>query len=170
MLGLGLLCAAAHAAPGTSGVAVLRAVAWSPADSVRDGAGEFEVLLRLAQVQRAHRTAGVVSVGDRHGARPAGGERALQLAALTGVPVVKLAPGGSVAPAPHGLFLDGGALEADHARDLLLHCLDRYGPPPAARDPAAPTAAEVSAIRGHLEAFQAVLNTAAAPRVAFSGP
>lgn len=162
--------AAAHGAPSPAGVAVLRAVAWSPADSVRDGAGEFEVLLRLAQVQRTHRTAGVVSVGDRHGARPAGGERALQQAALSGVPVVKLAPGGSVAPAPHGLFLDGGSLDADHARDLLLHCLERYGPPPAARNPAAPSAAEFAAIRVHLEAFQTVLNAAAAPRVAFNGP
>ncbi len=151
----------AQAAPANVGVAVLQAAAWAPGDSTREGAGEFEVLLRIAQLQRAHAASGLVSVGDRHGMRPCGGEHALSRATLTGVPVVKLAPRGEVAASPDGLFLDGGNLTADQAVAVLRHCLIRHGAPPVAADPAHSTRREIAAIRAHLEPFQTALRTAA---------
>lgn len=156
-----MLSAVSQAASTDAGVAVLPAVAWAPGDSAREGAGEFEVLLRIAQLQRAHALAGLVSVGDRHGMRLGGGERALSRATLTGVPVVKLAPRGEVAASPDGLFLDGGTLTADQAGTVLRHCLARHGAPPVAADPAHPTRREIAAIRAHLEPFQTALRTAA---------
>lgn len=137
----------------------MRTAAWSPGDSTREGAGEFEVLLRLAQLQKTHRAAGLVSVGDRHGMRRCGGENALVRATLSGVPVVKLAPQGEVAATPEGLFLDGGSLTAEQAKSVLEHCLARHGAPPSAADPDRSTARELAAIRAHLEPFQTALRT-----------
>lgn len=138
-------------------VAILRSVAWSPLDAARDGAGEFEVLLCVAQLQRTHRLAGLVSVGDRHGVRRGGGEKALTHAALSGLPVVRLAPGGTVAATPWDIFLDGGQLGAETAQRILGECLERLGSPPPAADPERPTARELAAIRAHLKPFQAEL-------------
>jgi hypothetical protein len=98
--------------------------------------------------------------------RPVGGERALWRATLTGVPVVKLAPHGEVAPAPEGLFLNCGTLSEEKASRILTECLERLGAPPAAANAEHPTAAELAAIRRHLRPFQAALDSAAQPRVA----
>src|SRR4051812_20563824 len=115
---------------GNAGVEVLLPLKWSPGDPVREGAGEFEVLLRVAQLQRTHRIAGLVSMGDRHGMRAGGGERALGAAALNGVAVVKLPTHGGVAATPDGIFLNGGTLSAEKARQVLAYCLKTYGAPP----------------------------------------
>lgn len=153
-IGLALLLACSGRAESPVGVAVLRSVAWSPGASVREGAGEFEVLLRVAQLQRAHRVAGLVTVGDHNGMFLGGGERALLQVALSGVPVVKLARGGEVAATPDGLFLDAGRLSEDQAMRVLTRCLELHGAPPAAADPLRPSQRELAAIRAHLQPFQ----------------
>jgi hypothetical protein len=148
------------------GIAVLHAAPWSPGDSARDGAGEFEVLLRVAQLKRAHRISGLISVGDRHGMRPCGGEQALSRVALSGVPVVKLARGGEVASTPDDLFLDARSLSEEQAKVTLEHCLKRFGVPPAAVDPESPTQQELASIRAHLSRFREAFDLASAPRLA----
>lgn len=140
-----------------AGVAVLHSAEWSPGDAVRDGAGEFSVFLRTAQLQREHRAAGLVAVGDRNGMLRSGGERALRRIVLTGVAVVKLAPGGEIVASEHDVFLSGGALDADAASNVLLHCLQRFGAPPAVNDPENSTLPELAAIRAHLQPFQQAL-------------
>lgn len=154
------------AKPATVGVAILQAAPWSPLDSARDGAGEFEVLLRIAQLRRSCAAAALVSIGDRNGVRRSGGEKALAHAALSGLPVARLAPGGAVAAVPLGIFLDGGSLSPESTQRVLEQCLARHGAPPAAADPEQPTARELAAIRAHLQPFQAALNLAAAAIVA----
>ena len=161
-----LIATGARAAPSPVGVAVLHAAAWSPGDRVREGAGEFEVFLRIAQLQRIHTAAGLVSVGDRNGFRQGGGELALRRAALTGVPVVKLAPGGEVAPTPDDLFIDAGRLSPEHASRVLVQCLTRFGPAPVAADPDRPTKKELAAIHAHVQRFQAAFAIEHAPLVA----
>ena len=136
------------------GVAVVHGADWSLGDTVRDGAGEFAVHLRVAQLQHAHTAAGLVSVGDHNGILRCGGERALRRVVLTGVPVAKLARGGTVAPDPDALFLDAGALDEARAARVLAHCLELYGAPPAAANPEQPDAGELAAIRAHLRPFQ----------------
>lgn len=165
-----LLCAAAAltatpAAP-PAGVGIVHGAAWNVGDTVREGAGEFAVLLEAARLQRDHPAAGLIAVGDRSGFLRSGGERALRHVVLTGVAVVKLAPRGEVAVADNVPFLDGGALSADAAAATLARCLAQHGPPPAARDPENPTRSELAAIRAHLQPFQSALARAAAPRVA----
>jgi hypothetical protein len=157
-----------HATSPTStvGIAILHAAPWSPGDAARGGAGEFEVLLRVAQLKRAHRIAGLISVGDRHGMRPCGGEHALSRAALTGISVVKLARGGEVASTPDDLFLDAGSLTEEQARATLERCLKQFGAPPAAVDPENPTPQEFTSIRAHLRRFREAFDLASAPRLA----
>ena len=153
-------------APPSAGVAVLRAAAWSPGDVVREGAGEFEVLLCAARLQREHRAAGIVGIGDRHGHFLSGAERALRLLALRGVPVAKLARNGEVAADPEQLFLDASGLDETAASRLLRRCLERHGPPPAAANPESPTRHELAAIRTHLQPFREAIALATAPRLA----
>jgi hypothetical protein len=136
------------------GIAVLHNASWSPNDAVREGAGEFEVLLRVAQLQHEHAVAGLVSVGDRQGTRQCGGELALRRAALTGLVVVKLAPGGKLASDPDELFVDAGRLGEAETSRILTASLTRHGAAPVAADPDCPTARELAAIHAHLELFQ----------------
>lgn len=154
-----------HAAS-PAGVTILRATEWSPDDATRDGAGEFEVWLCVAQLQRAHPTAGLVAVGDRNGVFRSGGERALRRVVFTGVVVVKLAPSGEVAATPDGLFVDAGTLPEHRAAHLLTRALERYGAPPSAANPDAPTAAECAAIRAHLQKIQLLFGREAGLTVA----
>jgi hypothetical protein len=44
--------------------------------------------------------------------------------------------------------------------------LERHGPPPAAKNPLAPTIGEIAAVRAHLQSFRAEFALASAPRVA----
>lgn len=161
-----LLSTAALEAEHSVGVAVLHTVPWSPNDSTRDGAGEFAVLVRVAQLRRAHTAAGLVSVGDHNGTLQCGGERALRRAALSGVPVVKIARGGEVAATPDGLFLDAGRLPEAQAVVVLERCLALYGTPAPALNPDQPTQRELAAIRAHLRNFQNLLAISAAQPIA----
>lgn len=158
--------ASALAGSAPPGIAILHNVDWRAGDTVRDGAGEFAVFLRAAQLQRDHRAAGLIAVGDRHGMLRSGGERALRRLVFTGLAIAKLAPGGTVAPADPDLFLDGAHLAPDTAAAVLARCLARHGSPPRAVDPELPTSAEIAAIRAHLQPFQAALALAAAESVA----
>lgn len=151
----GLLVSSGRYAAADSGVATVHAAAWARGDAAREGAGEFQVLLSVASVQRAHRTVGVVGVGNRLGLFSPGGEHALRFLALHGVPVVKLGQGNDVAPDPAGLYLEAGTLTETQAAALLTRCLDRYGALPAAANPDRPTTNEVAAIRDSLRPYRA---------------
>lgn len=164
LLGAALLASSLAAAP--AGVAVLRTAAWSPGDTVREGAGEFEVFVCAANLKRANDTTGLVGVGDRHGLFLSGAERALRHLALKGVPVAKIARGGDFAADPEELFLNASGLAEADAAALLKKCLERHGAPPAAANPARPTAAELTAIREHLKPFRAAFAVATAPQLA----
>lgn len=148
------------------GVAIVRAATWSPGDAARDGAIEFEVLMSAARLQHAHRSAGIVGVGDRRGLFVAGAERALRLLALRGLPVAKLSRDGDVAADPEQLFLNATGVSEAEASAILASCLERHGPPPPAADLERPTERELKAIRAHLQPFRDALALAAAPRVA----
>lgn len=162
-----LAVAAAPLAASPAGVAVLRAAPWSPGDDARAGAGELEVFLCAARLQRDHRAAGLIGVGDRHGLFVAGAERALRMLACRGLPVAKLARGGGdLAANPESLFLDATGLAEADAAALLARCLERHGPPPAAVNPDTPTASELAAIRAHLRPFHEAFALAAAPQLA----
>ncbi len=121
---------------------------------VREGAGEFQVMMSVANLQNSHSTVGLVGVGNRHGMFPAGSEHALRFFALHGVPVAKLARGDELAADPEGLFIDAGTLSEKDAAAVLTHCLNRYGAPPLAANPDKPTVRELEAIRKSLRPFR----------------
>lgn len=150
----------------TPAVGIVRSTEWSPADPAREGAGEFEVWLRVAQLQREHSAAGLVAVGNGNGVLRSGGERALRHVVLNGVVVVRVAARGEVARTPDDLFVDAGALNAEHAASLLARCLARYGAPPCAADADRPSAREIAAVHAHLEKFRTEFAAAQAVRVA----
>ncbi len=122
---------------------------WSFDGQARAGAEEFSLLMRLAELQRTSPLAGIVGVGDRNGVFQAGAERALRVAALSGVPVLKLAASGTVTANPDALFIDVGPLSEANATRALAAALERLGAPPAAVDPLRPTLAELVAVRTH---------------------
>jgi hypothetical protein len=93
-----------------------------------------------------------------------GVEDVLQAAVLRGVPVVKLATGGRVLPAPHGLFLDGGSLSEAEAATVLGRCLSLYGALP---DTAPGSTGTVPPeLRERLRLFQREFTLAASVRLA----
>lgn len=160
------LCAGAAGRAAPVEVGVLHAVEWSPGDPVRDGAGEFVVLLRAAQLQRSAAAAGLLAVGDHNGVLRAGGEKALRRVALSGVVVAKMARGGEVAWTPDTLYVDAGKLSEEHAQRILTRALELHGAPHAAADPDHPTAREIAAIQAHLKKLQAVFALEAGVQVA----
>jgi hypothetical protein len=164
-LGVWFLTAQAFAGP-DAGVAVLHAAPWSQGDEVREGAGEFEVLLQAARLQQNHRATGIVGVGDRHGFFNNGAERALRLLVLRGTPVVKLARGSDLAADPEQLFIDASGLSASAAAAVLQRCLELHGLVPACADPEHPTPRELAVLRERLQPFRAAFALATAPQVA----
>lgn len=154
---LGLASAAAE-------VCLVHAPTWSQGDPVKEGAAEFMILIELARLGQQPGKGGLVGVGDRRGLFGPGAEQAMHQAALHGVPVVKLAAGGQVLPAPHGLFLDGSTLSEQEACSVLARCLEKYGSPPAVST-AAPEA-DLSRLRDHLRRFQDEFTLAASTRLA----
>ena len=151
-------------------VGVVHNVAWSPGDTQRDGACEFEIFLTVAQLQQSHRNVGLVGVGNHNGRLSTQAEQALDNVALRGIAVAKIAPaGGSVARTAEALFVDAGTLPEKAACELLQTCIERYGPLPAAANPSQPTVAELHAIRRQLQRYQEAFTTATSPTVASRG-
>ena len=151
-------------APAGVPVQVVRAPAWSQGDAVRAGATEFMILLEIARLERAPARGGLVGIGDRRGLFGPGAETALHRAVLQGLPVVKLAPGGRVLPAPHGLFLDGQDLPEQEACAVLARCLAKHGALPAVGAHADDTGLE--RLRARLKLYQDEFTLAAGTRLA----
>ena len=87
---------------------------------------------------------------------------ALGLAALQGMPVVRVGRGnaeGMVPPDPSDLLIDGSNLTATKARLLLMACLMKFGCLPPAVDPKAPTPEELDAARAKIAQYQTVFDT-----------
>ncbi len=164
-LALGLFATSTSAAE-PAGVAVIRSGVWSVGEPLRDGAGEFQVFISVAQQQRNHHAVGVVGIGSRHGLFSEGGEHALRFVALRGVAVAKLASDSDWAGDPEGLFLNAGKLSDQEAAAVLTRCLEKFGPPPTVANSDAPTPRELEAIRQHLLPFREAFLLASAPRLA----
>jgi L-asparaginase len=116
----------------------------------------------LARVRSQAPLGGLIAEGVTGGHFEQAEGDALDLAALHGLPVVKVgrdAPESFVPATSHRLWIGGGNLTAAKARVLLMACLLRFGLLPAAADPARPTAAERAALRTRLADYQAVFDT-----------
>jgi L-asparaginase/Glu-tRNA(Gln) amidotransferase subunit D len=107
--------------------------------------------------------AGIVSEGlAPYGSSIAPVEAALDRVALSGIPVVQAARGdahGFMQANAENFRIESTNLTATKARILLMSCILKFGALPPAKDPAAPTAAEISAIKEALKLYQAVFDT-----------
>ena len=89
-------------------------------------------------------------------------EAGLDLAALSGFPVLRVARGdahGFMQANERNLTLEGNNLTATKGRILLMACMLKFGALPPAKNPAAPTAVERTAILEKLKLYQAVIDT-----------
>ena len=88
-------------------------------------------------------------------------DRALQVAVLSGMPVVKVGRGqpGGEANRTDPLFIAGSNLSATKARILLMACMLRFGAIPPAADPEHPTESELAAAREYVAAVQALFDS-----------
>ena len=89
-------------------------------------------------------------------------EKALDVAALSGMPVVRVSRDNEetmVRPNPSNLTIEGSNLSPLKARLLLMAALMRFGTLPAAADPRNPTPQEREAVRATIEQYQEVFST-----------
>jgi hypothetical protein len=89
-------------------------------------------------------------------------DRALRMAALQGMPVVKVARGNADGFVPSELTplaIAGGNLTATKARLLLIAALLKLGALPAAQDAENPTVDEIDAVEAKLREFQRIFDT-----------
>lgn len=131
----------------------------SPMDSTVSDVG---VLARIEKNLQDAPLAGFIGEGNA----PYGGMTnalgaALKVAALSGMPVVKVGRGneGFTPQRPGDIMIAGNNLTATKARLLLMACLMRLGSLPPAKDPAHPTKAELDAVRAKVAEYQAIFDT-----------
>lgn len=170
-----VLALATTARAETPGTAIIYDAPWAPGDASRSGAAEFTVLLSVAQLRHQHSRAGIVAVGTNNGLLQPATEDALTRAALMGVAVVRLAGSAKPPALPDDLLIEAASQPALIVEKLLADCLTRFGPPPAAADPAKPTPGETAAIRRMISRYQLAFDAAHAllhaPNVALAmGP
>ena len=149
-------CAASFGAAAAPSIAVIEDAPWSPGDASREGAAEFEVLVRLAQLQQQQPLVGFVGLGDRRGIFQEGTRRGLEFAVRQGVPVVRLSRGASRAvPVDTDIFIDGGSMSPAAAAALLARCLERFGPLPALASTRSLSPQNADELRSKLRLYQA---------------
>jgi L-asparaginase len=128
----------------------------------QDATQEVGILARLARMAQRGWLAGFVGEGSApFGTMNGSAEAAFRVAVFSGVPVVKVGRGGGgVSEKTYAPFaIAGGNLTATKARLLLMACLLKLGPLPAAADPGSPTGAEIGAVRAALDRYQEIFDT-----------
>jgi hypothetical protein len=90
----------------------------------------------------------------------AGGQMAaLEIAAMSGMPVVRVGrsdPGGRTGTIPFDLTIEGSNLDTNKARLLLIAAMLKLGRPPKANDPRHPTREERGAVIAKIAEFQEI--------------
>ncbi len=128
-----------------------------------DADDEVELLARIEHNLRRHRLAGfVVEANAPYGSSAPSVDDVLRRAALSGMPVVRVGRGnieGWIPTDRMRLAIAGANLTATKARMLLMACLLRFGAPPPAADPTAPTSDEVASVEDVLARYQSVFDT-----------
>lgn len=143
-------------------VVLVKGARWSTLDASRSGDIAVDVLAQLDRALDEEPLSGIVAEGNQGGSFVPGYDSAFNLAAASGVPVVKVSRSptvGYLAVNPNNLYVEGSNLSPTKARLLLMACLLRYGAPPPAAVPAKPTDAELKAIKARLAEYQAAFDS-----------
>lgn len=144
-------------------VSILKGDTWFDDDGGTNPANELGIKANIEQLLTQYPLAGLVGEGTApYSSLSASQDKALEQAALNGLPVVKTARGdasGLVTVNPNNLFIEGNNLTTTKARLLLTAAIMKFGPLPHAADPAKPTAEELSAIKQKIAAYQVIFQT-----------
>ncbi|MBI2821817.1 MAG: asparaginase [Acidobacteria bacterium] len=124
---------------------------------------EVEALARIEKNLRDRPLSGFVAEGlIGNGGVHESLEKALAIASLSGLPVVRVSRGDEasmVAANPANLTIEGNNLTPGKARLLLMACLMKFGSLPPAADPANPTPEERSAVQEKIKLYQQIFDT-----------
>ena len=144
-------------------VAMLKGDNWYDDSGVPDPAAEKGIAATIDMLLGEYPLAGIVGEGlAPYSSMSASQDKALELAVLQGLPVVKTARGdasGLVKVNPRNLFIEGNNLTTTKARLLLTAALMKFGPLPRVADVGRPTAEELVAIREKVGLYQEVFQT-----------
>jgi L-asparaginase len=140
-------------------------------DETEDPEGEVEIMARLNHCLAEERNSnpdapklhgfvmeGLVTEGSGSNSQM----KALEIAALSGLPVVKVFrndPAGRVPMYGRGLTIGGSNLASDKARMLLIASMLKLGRLPKARDPRHPTSEEINKTMDKIRAFQEIFDS-----------
>lgn len=144
-------------------IAIVKGDNWYDDSGTPDPAGEKGIVGSIEMLIEKYPLAGIVGEGlAPYSSMSTSQDRALEKAALCGLPVVKVARGdasGLVRVNPNNLFIEGNNLTATKARLLLTAALMKFGPLPHAADPDSATPAETAAIKEKIKLYQVVFDT-----------
>lgn len=144
-------------------VAIVKGDNWYDDSGVPNPAGEKGITGSIEMLLGQYPLAGIVGEGlAPYSSLSTSQDRALDLAVLSGLPVVKVARGdarGLVRVNAGNLFIEGNNLTATKARLLLTAALMKFGPLPHAADPEHATPAETAAIKEKIKLYQAIFDT-----------
>ncbi len=144
-------------------VAMLKGDNWYDDTGVPDPAAEKGIAATIDMLLAKYPLAGIVGEGlAPYSSLSASQDKALELAVLAGLPVVKTARGdasGLVRVNRRNLFIEGNNLTTTKARLLLTAALMKLGPLPRAADPEHPTLEELMAIRDKVASYQEIFQS-----------
>ena len=144
-------------------VSIFKAARYLPETFGADPEPEVDILARVERNLKTSPLAGLVGEGwAPFGNLIASMDAAMERAAYSGMPVVKVGRGnaeGMVPIRPGSVFISGNNLTATKARLLLMACLLKLGALPPAADPAKPTQAERDAVLKKVAQYQELFNT-----------
>lgn len=144
-------------------VAMLKGDNWYDDSGVPDPAAEKGIAATIDLLLAKYPLAGIVGEGlAPYSSLSASQDKALELAVLQGLPVVKTARGdasGLVRVNRRNLFIEGNNLTTTKARLLLTAALMKLGPLPRVADVAHPTTEELMAISEKLALYQEIFQT-----------
>ena len=144
-------------------VAIVKGGVWYDDSATSMPTTEQGIVGNIEMLLAQYPLAGLVGEGSSpYSSMSAAQDKALELAVLSGLPVVKVARGNAMAFVrvnSNNLFIEGNNLIATKARLLLTAALMKHGPLPHAVDPLKPTDAEKNAIRKKILLYQDIFNT-----------
>jgi L-asparaginase/Glu-tRNA(Gln) amidotransferase subunit D len=144
-------------------VVMVKGDAWYDDDAAAMPTTEKGITGPIDMLLESHPLAGIVAEGSSpYAGLSAAQEKSLELAAASGLPVVKVARGDAhalVRVNPDSLTIEGNNLIATKARLLLTAAIMKYGALPAAADPMNASDAEKDAIRAKIALYQEIFNT-----------
>jgi hypothetical protein len=128
-----------------------------------DAETEIELMARIRSNLTSHSLAGfVVEANAPYGSSAVSADAALRIAAMSGMPVVRVGRGNTEGWVPKErmrLAIAGANLTATKARMLLIAGLLKFGALPPAADPTSPTVAEIESVSAALQPYQQLFDT-----------